>query len=213
MTTSLPGDARVTVLANRTRITHASPGRDLDAAEVAAAMFLRTLGVTIDDRDGADRALTPRRFAAAYAELLSPREFDFTTFENTEAYDELVVVRDIEVTSLCEHHLLPFTGVAHVAYLPDARIVGLSKLPRLVDHYARRPQTQERLTSQIAAGLEQHLGPRGVGVVLEAEHACLSLRGARARGARTITSRLRGSVRSDPATRAEFLALVGVGRV
>jgi len=213
MTASRPGGAEVTVLANRTRITDVPPGRDLDAAEAAAGLFLQALGVqTADPAGRGDLALTPRRFATAYAELLSPRSFDFTTFANTERYDELVLVRDIEFASVCEHHLLPFVGVAHVAYLPADRIVGLSKLPRLVEHYARRPQTQERLTTQVADGLEEHLDPRGVGVVLEAEHTCMSLRGARARGARTTTSALRGLVRSDPSSRAEFLTLTGGAR-
>lgn len=210
MTPSLPGGAEVTELASRTRIAHTSPGRDLDAAEAAATAFMRALDIATGPH--ADLALTPRRFASAYAELLTPRAFDFTTFENTEEYDELVLVKDIEFASVCEHHLLPFLGVAHVGYLPAERIVGLSKLPRLVEHYAKRPQTQERLTSQIARGLEEHLRPRGVGVVIEAEHTCMSLRGARSRGARTTTSGLRGLVRSNASSRAEFLALVGVGR-
>jgi len=210
MTRALSGGAQVTELASRTRITHASPVIDVDAAETAASAFMRALGIAADQA-APDLQLTPRRLASAYAELLSPREFDLTTFENTEGYDELVLVRDIEFASICEHHLLPFLGVAHVGYLPADRIVGLSKLPRLVEHFAKRAQTQERLTSQIAAGLEEHLQPRGVGVVIEAEHTCMSLRGARARGARTTTSRLRGLVRSNPASRAEFLALVGIG--
>ena len=212
MTPSPPGGAAVTELASRTRVTHTSPGRDLDVAEAAAAAFMKALGIATDTGRNPDLALTPRRFADAYAELLTPREFDVTTFENTEQYDELVLVTDIEFASVCEHHLLPFLGVAHVGYLPAERIVGLSKLPRLVEHYAKRPQTQERLTSQIASGLEEHLRPRGVGVVIEAEHTCMSLRGARSRGSRTTTSRLLGHVRSDSSTRAEFLALVGAGR-
>jgi GTP cyclohydrolase I len=184
---------------------------DLDAAERAAADLMRSLGVDPDDPDRPDLRRTPRRLAEAYAELLGPDDFDFTTFANDEEYDELVLVRDIPVQSVCEHHLLPFLGNAHVAYLPGERIVGLSKLARIVDHYARRPQTQERLTTQVAAGLEARLLPRGVGVVLEAEHTCMSLRGARAHGARTVTSSLRGHLRSDPAARAEFMALVNPG--
>ena len=143
----------------------------------------------------------------AYAELLSPEPFEMTTFPNTEGYDELVLVRDIPVRSLCEHHMLPFVGVAHVGYLPADRIVGLSKLARTVDHFARRVQTQERLTSQVADHLRQQLDPLGVGVVIEAEHTCMSVRGARAEGASTVTARLLGRLREDPATRAEFLAL------
>ena len=122
-------------------------------------------------------------------------------------YDELVVVQDIPLRSLCEHHMLPFVGVAHVGYLPDARLLGLSKFARMVDFHARRPQTQERLTRQIAAHLDEELQPLGVGVVIEAEHTCMSLRGARATGARTTTSTLLGRVRKDPVDRAEFLAL------
>jgi GTP cyclohydrolase I len=202
---------QVTRLAVRTRIIDPRPPRDLEAAERAGAAFLRALGVDPDDRAHPDRALTPRRFAAAYAELLTPRPFDFTTFANTEGYDELVLVRDIPMRSVCEHHLLPFVGVAHVAYLPADRIVGLSKLPRIVEHYAGRLQTQERLTVQVADALEEHLEPRGVGVVIEAEHSCMVLRGARAGNASTTTSALRGLVRDNPSSRSEFLTLVNRG--
>jgi len=205
------GAAAVASLSHRSRVRHAGGVRDLDAAERAAATFMRSLGVDPDDRDRPDLALTPRRLAEAYAELLSPPEFDFTTFANVEEYDELVLVRDIPVQSVCEHHLLPFLGTAHLAYLPGERIVGLSKLARIVDHYARRPQTQERLTTQIAAGLEDRLDPRGVGVVIEAEHTCMTLRGARAHGATTTTSSLRGHLRTDAAARGEFMALVNPG--
>ncbi len=131
-----------------------------------------------------------------------------TTFPNDGAYDELVIVRDISFSSLCEHHLMPFTGVAHVAYLPGARIVGLSKLARVVELYARRLQVQERMTTQIADWLETELEPQGVGVVVEAEHLCMTVRGVRKPGARTITSSVRGMLRRDPRTRAEFLTLV-----
>ncbi len=202
----------VSALTHRARVRNPGDARDLDGAERAAAEFMRCLGVDPDDRDRPDLARTPRRLAEAYAELLSPAEFDFTTFDNVERYDELVLVRDIPVQSVCEHHLLPFLGRAHLAYLPGDRIVGLSKLARIVDHYARRPQTQERLTTQIATGLEERLQPQGVGVVLEAEHTCMTLRGARAQGATTTTSSLRGLVRTDPSTRAEFVSLVNPGR-
>lgn len=181
--------------------------RDLPAAEQAAAAFLKALGVDPAAAANPDLQLTPHRFAAAYAELLTARPFEFTTFENTEDYNELVLVRNIPMQSLCEHHLLPFVGVAHVAYLPAERIVGLSKLPRIVEHFSRRLQTQERLTSQIADALEDELAPRGVGVVIEAEHTCMSLRGARSGDARTTTSSLRGVVRDNPSSRAEFLSL------
>jgi GTP cyclohydrolase I len=176
----------------------------LDRAEDAAADMLRALGLPIDSEEMAD---TPRRLVRAYAELLTPEPFEMTTFPNTEAYDELVLVRDIPLRSVCEHHLLPFVGVAHVGYLPADRIVGLSKLARTVDHFARRVQTQERLTSQVADHLQQRLSPKGVGVVIEAEHTCMSVRGARAGGARTVTARLLGRMRDDAASRAEFLAL------
>jgi GTP cyclohydrolase I len=177
---------------------------DLAAAEHAAAGLLLALGLSLD---GPDMAETPRRMAHALAELLTVPEFDATTFANTEGYDDLVLVEDIPVQSVCEHHVLPFVGVAHVGYLPGARILGLSKFARTVDHFARRPQTQERLTMQIARHLTDSLAPRGVGVVIEAEHTCMSLRGARARGARTVTSALLGHLRDDPAARSEFLAL------
>ena len=176
----------------------------VDRATDAAAEMLRALGLPIDEEDMAE---TPRRLVQAYAELLSPEPFEMTTFPNSEGYDEMVLVRDIPVRSLCEHHMLPFVGVAHVGYLPADRIVGLSKLARTVDHFARRVQTQERLTSQVADHLRQQLAPHGVGVVIEAEHTCMSVRGARAEGASTVTARLLGRMREDPATRAEFLAL------
>jgi GTP cyclohydrolase I len=153
---------------------------------------------------------TPRRVAAAYAELLTPREFSLTTFPNDEGYDELVLARDIPLQSLCQHHLLPFTGVAHVGYLPGARILGLSKLARVVEMFARRLQVQERLTKQVADWLQDHLEPKGVGVVIEAEHLCMSMRGVQARGCRTVTSALHGLLREDARSRAEFFALSGV---
>lgn len=191
----------------RVRIEAAPRPVDLVAAEQAAELFLRALGIDTDAVDAPDLARTPRRFAEAYAELLSPQPFDFTTFANTEGYDELVLIRDIPVRSMCEHHLLPFTGIAHVAYLPDESVVGLSKIPRMVDHYARRPQTQERLTVQIADALAARLQPRGIGVVIEATHSCMTLRGARAVGSVTTTSALRGTLREDPRSRSEFFAL------
>ena len=188
----------------RTRISHPQEEVDLGAAERAAADLLAALGLPVD-RD--EMLETPRRMALAYAEMLTVPEFDFTTFANTEDYDELVLVEDIPVRSLCEHHMLPFTGVAHVGYLPADRVLGLSKFARIVDFYARRAQTQERLTTQVAQHLQTQLSPRGVGVVIEAEHTCMSLRGARAQNTRTVTSALRGHLREDPAARAEFLGL------
>jgi GTP cyclohydrolase I len=148
--------------------------------------------------------------ARMYAELLTPAPFAPTTFANDGGYDELVVATRIPFQSLCEHHLLPFVGVAHVGYLPGDRIIGLSKLARVVDLFARSLQVQERLTTQIAGWLHDHLDPRGVGVVLEAEHLCMSLRGVQKPGARTVTSTLHGLVRDDARTRQEFLALTGV---
>jgi GTP cyclohydrolase I len=142
-----------------------------------------------------------------YAELLTPSPFTATTFPNDGGYDQLVVARDIPFHSLCEHHLLPFVGVAHVAYLPGERIVGLSKLARVVESFARSLQVQERLTTQVADWLQRELAPQGVGVVLEAEHLCMSLRGVQKAGATTVTSALHGVVRDDARTRQEFLAL------
>jgi GTP cyclohydrolase IA len=176
------------------------------AAEAAVTALLRALG-----RDPASPHLaeTPRRVARSYAELLTGRQFDLTTFPNDEGYDELVIARDIPLQSLCEHHLLPFSGVAHIGYLPGARILGLSKLARVLELFARDLQVQERLTQQVADWLQEHLAPRGVGVVVEAEHLCMSLRGVRATGARTVTSALHGVLRSDARSRAEFFALTG----
>ena len=191
------------VLSWRPRVA-ADTAVDLGAAATAAAALLTALGQRLDDPHMAD---TPRRMAAAYAELLTPAPFEFTTFPNTEDYDELVLVKDVPVRSVCEHHALPFTGVAHIGYLPGQRILGLSKFARLVEFFAARAQTQERLTKQVADHLHVHLGARGVGVVVEAEHSCMTLRGVRAPGTRTVTSAMLGTLRSDPSSRAEFLAL------
>lgn len=152
---------------------------------------------------------TPRRVAEAFTELLTPKPFTATSFPNDDGYDELVVVRQIPFHSLCMHHLLPFHGVAHVGYVPDRRIIGLSKLGRVVEHFSRDLQIQERLTTQVADWLERELEPKGVGVVLEAEHLCMSLRGVQKHGATTVTSALRGLARSDARTRQELLALAG----
>lgn len=181
-------------------------GVDVEAAEAAAEALMRALGMDPATPGLAD---TPKRVARAYAELLTPREFTLTTFPNDEQYDELVLAKDIPFTSLCEHHLLPFTGTASVGYLPGPRILGLSKLARVVELFARRPQVQERMTKQIAAWLDAQLGPRGVGVVIQAEHTCMTLRGVQARGSATVTSALTGIIRTDERTRAEFLALAG----
>jgi GTP cyclohydrolase IA len=180
---------------------------DMAAAQRAAGEFLAALGIELDAEELRE---TPARMARAYAELFDSPPFRLTTFPNNEGYDELVVARDVPFRTVCEHHLLPFAGVAHVGYLPGERILGLSKLARLVEHHAARPQTQERLTKQIADSLAARLQPRGTGVVLEAEHTCMTLRGVRARGTTTITSALLGSLRADARSRAEFLALAGV---
>ena len=177
---------------------------DLPAAERAARDLLLALGADLTSESLRE---TPRRVAESFAELLTPEPFEVTTFPNDEGYDELVVARDIPFHSLCEHHLLPFHGVAHVGYLPGERIIGLSKLARVVELFARDLQVQERLTQQIADWLDERLSPRGVGVVLEAGHLCMSLRGVQKQGARTVTSALHGLVREDPRTRQEFLDL------
>jgi GTP cyclohydrolase I len=182
---------------------------DLERLERAVRELLLAIGED-PDRDGLRQ--TPARVARSYAEVFAgmgqqPEDVLTTTFEI--GHDELILVKDIEVYSTCEHHLVPFHGVAHVGYIPgvDGRVTGLSKLARLVDVYARRPQVQERLTSQIADALVKNLKPLGVLVVIECEHLCMSMRGVRRPGSRTITSAVRGQLR-DPATRAEAMGLV-----
>jgi GTP cyclohydrolase I len=177
---------------------------DLAAAERAARDLLCALGQ--DTRSESMRD-TPARMARAYAELFTPAPFELTTFPNDEGYDELVLARDIPLRSVCEHHLLPFVGVAHVGYLPGDRILGLSKLARVVGHFAARPQVQERLTKQIADWLDEQLEPRGVGVVIAAEHTCMTLRGVQAIGSSTVTSTLLGTLRADARSRQEFFDL------
>lgn len=193
----------------RPRISLVQPPVDLEAAESAAVSFLEALGVDLSSEATAD---TPGRMARAYAEMLSAPSFDMTTFPNDEDYDELVMVESIPVSSLCEHHMLPFTGTAYIGYLPTDRILGLSKFARLVAFFGSRPQTQERMTKQIADELQRRLEPQGVGVVIVAEHTCMSQRGARAHGASTVTSALYGALRDNPALRAEFLALSRTSR-
>jgi GTP cyclohydrolase IA len=185
---------------------------NVDLPRIAAAV--REILVAVGEDPGRDGLVqTPMRVARAYAELFAglrvdPRQVLTTTFEAD--HDELVLVRDIEVTSLCEHHLLPFVGVAHIGYIPgpDGRITGLSKLARLVEVYARRPQVQERLTAQIADLLMERLQPRGVIVVLECEHLCMAMRGIQKGGSRTVTSAVRGLLREDAKTRAEAMSLI-----
>jgi GTP cyclohydrolase I len=178
-------------------------------AESAVRRLLTYVG---EDPDRPGLHDTPRRVAQSLAFLTSGYKVNVddiigrAVFE--ERYDELVVVRDISFYSLCEHHLLPFFGLAHVGYLPQGRIIGLSKLPRLVDAFARRLQVQERMTSEIADALQRHLEPRGVAVVLEADHLCSMMRGVQKPGNRTITSSMTGIFRRDPRTRGEFMSLI-----
>ena len=191
-------------VSRRLRVVHDREKVNLPAAERAVRDLLLALG-----RDPASPHLadTPRRVAESFTEMLTPREFDLTTFPNDEHYDELVLARNIPVHSLCEHHMLPFTGVAHVGYLPGERILGLSKLARVVELFARDLQVQERLTVQVANWLQENLAPKGVGVVIEAEHMCMSMRGVQARGSTTITSSVHGALREDARSRQEFFAL------
>ncbi len=188
-----------------------APAGEFDHDRIAAAVREILIGIGEDpDREGLRD--TPGRVARAYAEMFAglrqdPRDVLATTFDL--GHDELVLVRDIEVWSCCEHHLVPFTGVAHVGYIPsaDGRITGLSKLARLVDLFAKRPQVQERLTTQVADALMEFLQPRGVIVVFECEHLCMTMRGVRKPGSKTVTSAVRGQLR-DPATRAEAMSLI-----
>ena len=190
---------------------HVTPAGEVDHARLEAAVREMLLAVGENpDREGLRE--TPARVARAYAEVFAglrqqPQEVLGTTFDVD--HEELILVRDIEIYSTCEHHLVPFHGVAHVGYIPSAtgRVTGLSKLARLVDVFAKRPQVQERLTTQIADALVEHLEAQGVIVVIEAEHLCMSMRGIRKPGARTITSAVRGQLR-NPATRAEAMSLV-----
>lgn len=182
---------------------------DRTRAESAVAELFESLGVDLSAPDLHD---TPRRVAAMYSELLTPRPFNATTFPNEDGYDELVLAKNIPFTSLCAHHALPFSGVAHVGYLPGKSILGLSKLARVVHYFSRSLQVQERLTKQIADWLETELEPCGVGVVLEAEHLCMTIRGVQAVGSKTVTSTMYGLLRERAATRQEFLSLIGSER-
>ena len=180
------------------------PEVDMAAAEKAVADLLHAYAINLDDEGLRD---TPRRVAEAFGEFLTKKPFRLTTFPNTKAYDELIIARDIPFHSLCQHHLLPFVGRAHVAYLPDERILGISKLARLVEMFARDLQVQEQMTQQIADWLQENLQPKGVGVILEAEHMCMTLRGIQKPGSSTVTSALLGAVRDDVRTRDEFVTL------
>ncbi|WP_068878399.1 MULTISPECIES: GTP cyclohydrolase I FolE [unclassified Phenylobacterium] len=169
-----------------------------------------------DDPDREGLLDTPRRVAKAYRELFAgyesdPREYLARTFEEVGGYDELVLLRDIRVVSFCEHHMLPFLGKAHVGYLPDDRVVGISKLARVVHGFARRLQIQEKLTAEIAEAIQDILKPKGVGVVIVSEHSCMTMRGVNTPGSRLTTSHLLGGLRDDPRTRQEFFDLVRNG--
>ena len=186
------------------------PPADVDGPRIERAVREILLAVGEDpDREGLQR--TPHRVARAYAELMAglrenPRRHLRTVFH--ERYDEVVLLRDIEFHSLCEHHLLPFVGRAHVAYLPDGKVVGLSKLARLVDGFARRPQVQERLTGQVADALMEELSPKGAACVIEASHTCMTIRGVHKPGSTMVTSALRGLFKKDARTRGEVLSLI-----
>jgi GTP cyclohydrolase I len=193
------------------RLDGQEPARTIDQAKIAQAvtLILEALG---EDPGREGLLETPRRIAEMYGELFSglhtdPRAYLQVGFE--EDHQEMVILRDISFTSMCEHHFMPFYGHAHVAYIPQGRVVGLSKLARLVEGYAHRPQLQERLTGQIADALVEVLQPAGVGVVLEAEHMCMSVRGVKKPGSRMVTSATRGAFRAHQATRLEFLSLIG----
>lgn len=179
---------------------------DLEAATQAAAALLSALGVNTDTES---TRRTPERMAQALLDLTSTEPFEMTTFP-IEGYQQMVLVRQIPFTSVCEHHILAFHGSAHVAYIPSERMVGLSKIPRVVEHFAHRPQVQERMTQQICDFLAERLDPRGVGVIVSAEHTCMTMRGVQAMGSATVTSALHGRLRSDARAREEFLALAGV---
>jgi GTP cyclohydrolase I len=189
------------------------PASKIDHRRIEKAVREILLAVGEDpDREGLQK--TPSRVARAYAELMAglhenPRRHLKTVF--TERYDEVVLLRDIEFHSLCEHHLLPFTGRAHVAYLPGGKVVGLSKLSRLVEGYARRPQVQERLTTQIADALMEELSPTGAACVIEATHTCMTIRGAKKHGSTMVTSALRGVFRDNASSRHEILSLIYAG--
>jgi len=164
-----------------------------------------------EDPDRPGLKETPRRVAHMYMEMFAGLHIDpkrHLSVVFPEAYDEMVLVRDIPFTSMCEHHLLPFNGVAHVAYIPNGKVTGLSKLARVVEEIARRPQVQERMTQQIAEVIEEHLQTKGVAVVISAEHSCMSIRGIKKPGSSTVTSALRGLFKSSQPTRAEFMSLI-----
>ena len=209
--TSTPGSHPSSPAESSQAPANATPSRE--DAEAAVRTLIAWAG---DDPQREGLLETPARVVRAYAELFAgythdPKQVLAKTFEEVEGYDEIVCVREITLHSHCEHHMLPFIGQAHVAYLPSCRIVGLSKLARLVEVYARRLQIQEKLTVQIADAIDQVLQPRGVAVVLEAEHQCMTTRGVRKPGATTVTSRMTGVFRDNPASRREVLAMMRIG--
>lgn len=190
------------------QVTSTDRSVDLDAIKGAVRTILKAVGED-PDRDGLLE--TPRRVAKMYAEMFSGLKLDpgrhlDVTFE--ESYDEIVLVRDIPFTSMCEHHLLPFRGVAHVAYIPNGRVTGLSKLARVVEEVSRRPQVQERMTQTVADLVESRLNSDAVAVIVKAEHSCMAIRGVRKTGSMTVTSSMRGSFRRDPASRSELMSLI-----
>lgn len=197
--------------AARPACNSALDGVDLEAIKDAVRTILEAVG---EDPDREGLLETPRRVAKMYAEMFEglhkdPAKHLEVTFP--EEYDELVLVRDIPFTSMCEHHLLPFTGVAHVGYLPNGRVTGLSKLARVVEEVARRPQVQERMTQTIADMIEERLGSSGVAVVVRAEHSCMSIRGVKKHGSSTVTSALRGVFKTNQSSRAEVMSLITNG--
>jgi GTP cyclohydrolase I len=192
----------------------AVPRPSREQAEAAVRTLLSYIG---DNPDREGLVETPKRFVSAYEELFvgykeCPAEVLDRTFSETGGYDDLVLVRDIPFYSHCEHHVMPFTGKAHIAYAPTGRVVGLSKIARLIDVYARRLQTQEHLTSQIATAIDEILKPKGVAVMLEAEHTCMSMRGVAKPGSLTITTQFTGLFRNDPQEQVRFITLVRGGQ-
>ena len=193
-------------MANKTKPTQ-------EDAEAAVRVLIEWAG---DDPDREGLLETPARVARSYRELFAgyeadPRDYLAKTFEEVAGYDELVILKDIPVVSFCEHHMLPFIGRAHVGYLPSSRVVGISKLARVVRGFARRLQIQEKLTAEVAGAIQEILQPKGVGVVIISEHSCMTMRGVNTPGTRLTTSHLLGEVRDDPRTRQEFFDLVRNG--
>ncbi len=211
----MPYDSCVKSLPARTRdatgLSTSAARPSPEDAESAIRTLLKFIG---DDPAREGLVDTPTRVARAYVELFAGYDIDpyallARTFSETDGYDEMVVLRDIAFVSHCEHHMVPFTGTAHVAYLPDLRVVGISKLVRVVEAFARRLQIQEKLTVQVADAIDTVLKPRGVAVVLRAQHQCMTMRGVNKPGVSMVTSRMTGAFRDNPATRREFLAMIG----